>query len=315
MDIANIQTEIRTALADIISKDTAKQRIAIERIYDAECRLQNPYLVLQGREEIIRSFGSLAASNTDILVRVLTVTYDASQQTCIADVHQVIRPKALGGVISIKMHHILKLQLEPSENGLYRIVDHHEIYVAQDMISQVPIIGGFYDQSLRNAVGQISMAGTSLLDYTGILDFVPAAVQKTVGAASAVRQKAGQIAGSVTHAGGRVIEATGVPSLIGGVVAVAADYAKWGAASLIEEGRGDHIDCYSPTCRPGKICYSPTCPRGRSYTWVSSQSIQDIIKGAYTGASKQVFFRTHSHDKHLDRPGTPARAGTPTPGH
>ncbi|KAL2914927.1 hypothetical protein HK105_205470 [Polyrhizophydium stewartii] len=305
MDAASISAEVKAAFVDIVSKDTERQRAAIERIYDPDCRLQNSYLVLQGRDEIVRSYAALASNNVDLVVRVETVTYDAPQQTCMADVQQVMHPKALGGIVSVNMHYIIKLQLEAAEDGLMRITSHLEIPVAQDMLSQMPIVGSWYDNSLRNAVGQISIAGTNLLEYTGLLDLVPVAVQKTRQAAGAVRQRAGQLASSATRAGGYALEATGVPSLVGGVVSVAADYAKWGAASLIEEGRGEHIDCYSPTCRPGKLCYSPTCPRGRSHAWLSRGALQDIVKGAYTGAAKQVgFLKPHPHAAG-DRPDVP----------
>ena len=68
--------------------------------------------------------------------------------------------------MSVNMHFFLKLQLEKlDEDGMYLIVDHSEIHVAQDLISQMPIVGSWYDSTIRNAVGQASMAGTSLLEY------------------------------------------------------------------------------------------------------------------------------------------------------
>ena len=206
-----------------------------------------------------------------------------------ADMRQVLRPKALGGVMSINMHYILKLQLECSkEDGLYRIVNHVEIHAAQDMLSQVPILGNFYDHSLRNAVGQISLAGTSLLEYTGLLDLLPAAVAKTKETAASVRNGVGQLANNASGAAGNAFEKTGVNSLFH----VAAGYVKWGASALLEEGRGEHVDCYSPTCRPGQTCYSPTCVRGQSYEWLSKDTVSDIIKGAYSTASKRTFFKS-----------------------
>ena len=72
-----------------------------------------------------------------------SVTYDPVQQKAMADVEQVLRPKALGGVMTIRMHVILKLQLEKSSDGLLRIVRHNEIFVAQDLISQMPILGNY----------------------------------------------------------------------------------------------------------------------------------------------------------------------------
>ncbi len=67
--------------------------------------------------------------------------------------------------MTIRMHIILKLQLEQGDDGLYRIVNQSEIPVAQDLISQMPILGGWYDSTIRNAVGQISMAGSAVLEW------------------------------------------------------------------------------------------------------------------------------------------------------
>ncbi|KAJ2998570.1 hypothetical protein HDV02_004385 [Globomyces sp. JEL0801] len=205
-----------------------------------------------------------------------------------ADVLQLIRPKALGGVMSINMHYILKLQLELAENNLYRIVDHLEIHVAQDLISQMPILGSWYDSTIRNAVGQISMAGTSILDYSGFLDFAPKAVDATKNTASSIGSGVSNLAYKGLNLGGKVLTKTGVAGLIGGL----AGYAKWGAAALIEVGQDDKIDCYSPSCVPGTICYSPTCPRGQSYAWLSRHTVSDIVRGAVTGAGKTTSYLT-----------------------
>lgn len=184
------------------------------------------------------------------------------------------------------MHYIMKLQVEPGDDGLFRIADHDEVHVAQDLISQMPILGSWYDSTIRNAVGQISIAGTSLLEYSGFLDFAPRAVDATKSGAASVYGSVGSLSSRVVRLGGSVLNATGVPSLIGGL----AGYAKWGAARLIESGKDAKIDCYSPSCSPGLICYSPTCPRSRSYAFLSRGAIQDVIKGVYTGTTK-TFFR------------------------
>jgi len=73
------------------------------------------------------------------------------------------------------------------------------------------------------------------------------------------------------------------------------DFVKWGAARLIEEAHEQQIDCYSPSCTPGTICYSPTCPRGQQLQWLSKATVQDIIKGAYTGTSKRISFLSSAH--------------------
>ncbi|KAJ3255078.1 hypothetical protein HK103_006621 [Boothiomyces macroporosus] len=297
MDKENLTQQVRDYFTAILSVDQEKQREAIEKIYEEDCHLQNPYLALQGREEIIRSYNSLAKNNMELGLNIGSISYDNDQQLIMADVQQLLKPKALGGTISINMHYILKLQLEHSDDGLFRIVDQVEIQVAQDLISQMPIIGSWYDSTIRNAVGQISLAGTSLLDYSGFLDFAPKAVDATKSTAHSIRQGLGSIASKGIKLGGSVVAATGVPSLLGGL----AGYAKWGAAALIEEGQHQKIDCYSPSCTPGTICYSPTCPRGQAYSYLSKDAITQIVKGAYTGAAKTTSYLT-TRSKHDDVP-------------
>jgi hypothetical protein len=197
--------------------------------------------------------------------------------------------------MSISMHYFIKLQVEESEDGLYRIVDHHETHVTQDLISQMPILGSWYNTTIRNAMGQFSLAGTNLLEFSGFLEFAPRAVDVTKQTASSISRKIGRISSKVFGIGGDALEKTGVPGLVNGL----AGYVKWGAASLIEEGKQEKIDCYSPSCIPGTICYSPTCPRGRSYQWISRDAITSVIKGAYSGTKKSSFFR--SNDEQVEQ--------------
>lgn len=116
--------------------------------------------------------------------------------------------------MSIHMAYILKLQLEKCDDGKYRIVDHREIPVAQDLISQMPIVGGWYESTIRNAVGQISIAGSSMLEYTGFLDFAPRAVDATKSTASSLKSRAGNLVSSATRLGGSALAATGVSGVI-----------------------------------------------------------------------------------------------------
>lgn len=194
----------------------------------------------------------------------------------------------------MKLHHIFKLQLETSDDGLLRVVEHQEIVVAEDMLAQMPLVGNYYQSSLRNAIGQLSLFGAAILDYTGILDLIPAAVQTTKGTASAFKQTAGSLANATKtitnkaiHTGGVVLKATGAQPIVDSMLSKATEFAKYGLALVIEEGY-DPVRCYSYVCRPGRQCYVPTCPRSRRYEYLSRKAIHDIVKGAYVGASKRA---------------------------
>jgi hypothetical protein len=119
------------------------------------------------------------------------------------------------------------------------------------------------------------------------LDFAPKAVDTTKQTANNITKRINDITSRVIGIGGDALSKTGVPSLIEEL----AGYVKWGAATLIEEGKQEKIDCYSPSCIPGKVCYSPTCPRGRSFAWLSRDALNNVIKGAYSGAKNSSFFK------------------------
>lgn len=50
MDIQSINSDVKTAFLTILSVNEKDQEKAISRLYDVDCRLENSYLILQGRE-------------------------------------------------------------------------------------------------------------------------------------------------------------------------------------------------------------------------------------------------------------------------
>jgi hypothetical protein len=261
MDAENVTAVLQEKLREIISLDTAKQKAAIEAIYDCDCRMENPYMILHGREEIIKSYATLASNNLELIVDIGLVSFDATKQTAMAEITQKICPKALGGMLAPTVKFFLKLQLERHKNGRFYVTDHHEYHITQDLISQVPIVGGLYDHSIRNAVGQISLAGTSLLQNSGFLDYAPTAATRIKDRAVSVKNKVSSITSSVIGIGGSALRVTGVSYIAGGVANL-----YWGS-SKSEESRDEKPQptCYSPTCAKGVLCYSPSCVRNPSF--------------------------------------------------
>jgi hypothetical protein len=163
----------------------------------------------------------------------------------------------------------------------------------------MPLFGKWYDGGLRTAVGQLSLAGTSLLEHVGLLDLMPNVVQKTKETAEALVAGAGKVKNQAADLGSSALEKTGVKSVYNaasGYIRGATETAKWGACKLMETGKGEKIDCYSLTCEPGKICYSPTCPRGRNISVLSKETFQDILRGVYqVGGETTGFLKPLSH--------------------
>ncbi|KAJ3082425.1 hypothetical protein HK102_001707 [Quaeritorhiza haematococci] len=265
-------------------------------------------MILNSRHEILVSFQGLASQNTEISSEIDAITYDESNQTAMADLNITINPKALGGLLPIRIHQIIKLALEPGDGPIdsHRlfVVRHDEVHVTQKYISQVPIVGSWYDGTIRQAMGKLAVTGSVLLDATGILDWVPVAVETAAGAARTARDIASDAAGNVMEYGSHALSASGVTSLlhtVGGVVSTVmwnaytttetalqyagglTESARVKAAGLVEEGKGLKVHCYSPTCTPGKQCYAPTCVRNRPWGGLSLTvgSAQNVVKGLY----------------------------------
>ncbi|TPX57338.1 hypothetical protein PhCBS80983_g03910 [Powellomyces hirtus] len=308
MNVDHIESHLKALFKGVLNKDTVIQRQTIERAYFPEARLQNPYLVRikRGPPEAAPTYGQRLK---------VFVAYDDSTQSATVSIFQTIKPKALGGIMAITTHQQLQLQLErDSDRGsMLRIVDHAEKHIAQDIIKQMPIFGKWYEHGIRTAVGQISMAGTSVLNATGLLDLVPAAVRVGTDTATAVKIKATRIGSRVAEVAAPAWEATGVTPLVRDVYGLtnravgwatsttrgAAQMTRSAAARLIEDGRGDHVDCYSPTCKPGQNCYSPTCPRGKHIAELSVEMVGDIVKGAYQGVGRLSTGFLKPHDQVL----------------
>jgi hypothetical protein len=93
MNKENLRKEIREHLAVILSMDPIAQREAVEKIYEKDCHLETPYIVLQGREEIAQSYISLSKNNMDLIVEIGSITFDDELQTLLSEVQQIIRPR------------------------------------------------------------------------------------------------------------------------------------------------------------------------------------------------------------------------------
>ncbi len=53
MDVENINKDLKAAFLNILSINETEQEKAILAVYDPDCRLENSYLILQGREGVL----------------------------------------------------------------------------------------------------------------------------------------------------------------------------------------------------------------------------------------------------------------------
>lgn len=94
----------------------------------------------------------------------------------------------------------------------------------------MPIVGSWYDGSIREALGKLVLTGSSIIDATGVLNYVPTYVETAINAAYTTRNTVAGVAGDamavghslldstgsrVADVGLRVANATGVAGLIG----------------------------------------------------------------------------------------------------
>ncbi|KAJ3208228.1 hypothetical protein HDU82_002767 [Entophlyctis luteolus] len=298
MDASNVPVQLKALFSVLLSTDAAASAAAINAHYDRGARLTNPYLLLNGRDEIIKSYASLVASNMDIDGQINSIQYDPATQKATLSLIQISQPKALGGLIPIRINQTLDLQLEatdPSDPSKLYIVLHTEKHTAQEYLSQLPVLGGFYETQLRSAVGQLTLAGGEVLEKYRVLDAVPVAVDKAKSAVENATQRANETVISVTR-----IAASTKDTAIGMAASTASKASEWtsstakatGLTSLLDStvtwiqiARGTVTDIVSTTKETAQMigstakdvaatwieegkgvtvsCYSPTCKPGQ----------------------------------------------------
>ncbi|KAI9350255.1 hypothetical protein BDR26DRAFT_852082 [Obelidium mucronatum] len=178
---AQVPQQLKALFSTLLSPDAAATATSINAYYDKDAKLTNPYLLLNGRDDIIKSYATLVASNMDLDGQIDSVVYDPSTQKATIQLVQISQPKALGGLVPIRINQTIDLQLEatdPSNPQKLYIVSHGEKHMAQEYLSHLPVVGGFYETQLRSAVGQLTLAGGEVLEKYKVLDAVPVAVDK-----------------------------------------------------------------------------------------------------------------------------------------
>jgi len=262
MDPKSIEQSITEMLIDMHSLDISKQKLAIETYYDKDCRLENPYMILSTRKEIESLFSSLANQNTELAAAIDSIAYDSVQQIATVNLQETINMKALGGLLPIKIHQVIKLQLETSddvEKGVSLFVtDHKEQHFAQEYISRVPIIGSWYDSTIREAMGKIVLTGSSIIDATGVLNYVPSYVESAIRAAVATRSTVAGVAGEAYAVGHSFIDSTGsrVGQVVGDVTGVGLRIANATGVSSLLSSAGSAVNTVSDAA--GNVVVSAT---------------------------------------------------------
>ncbi|KAJ3239440.1 hypothetical protein HDU78_002829 [Chytriomyces hyalinus] len=196
-----IPNQIKGLFTALLSHDVQITSAAITQYYDKECKLTNPYLLLNGRDEIIKSYTSLIVSNMDLDGQIDSVVYDPATQKATVQLVQLSQPKALGGLVPLKIHQTLDLQFEATDTSapkLLYIVSHNEVHISQEYLSNLPVLGGFYETPLRSAIGQLTLAGGEVLEKYKVLDAVPVAVEKAKSTVESATKSINQTTRSAT---------------------------------------------------------------------------------------------------------------------
>jgi hypothetical protein len=260
---------------------------------DPHCRLENPYLMLLNRKDIAQLFSTMAVQASHMSMEIVSMDYLPQTQTAVAYMKLSFAPKAIGGLVSLRIHQTVHLQLEYNDERLLVITDHKELHTAEEFLSHLPLVGQFYDQSVRSAVGQLALYGGSLLNSSGVSDWVPPAFNWTrnvLGNMAALTRSSAYLLG-LQHVleGAEQLGQSMVDSAVN-VSEVAVSKTKEfthsaliRTAMWVEDNDGFEIQCYVPSCEPGLKCYSPSCPRSRPFAGLSSR---DLIRTFYKTISK-----------------------------
>jgi ketosteroid isomerase-like protein len=102
MDPASVQQQVELYFLQIITIFTAKQAETVDAIYDNDAIMTSPYMNLTGKSEILRGYQALSANNVELFIKFDSVTFDKQSLKVMAEIQQSLRPKALGGLMTIK---------------------------------------------------------------------------------------------------------------------------------------------------------------------------------------------------------------------
>ena len=70
MESCRVQEFAEELIEQVYSLNTAMIKKTLEKYYDANCRLANPYMILANKAEIIKSFIQLANHNLSLKAKI-----------------------------------------------------------------------------------------------------------------------------------------------------------------------------------------------------------------------------------------------------
>ncbi|KAL1919348.1 uncharacterized protein VTP21DRAFT_2041 [Calcarisporiella thermophila] len=149
------QTEL-TALAkrvfnSLYSLDRDMHNEVLKSCYDTKAVFENPFVYIEGIEDIRRHFDSFNRFFSTFEASILSISESKLFNNSVVLVDQVIKSRVYFVPLEVRC----VTRLEVNERG--KIVRHEDIWSLKDLMASFPVVGWMYGNVMRRVLSAISV--------------------------------------------------------------------------------------------------------------------------------------------------------------
>ncbi|KAI8904248.1 hypothetical protein DFJ77DRAFT_480683 [Powellomyces hirtus] len=181
----DVERDLRRIIHGMVTTDLALARRTLDTYYTDDVVLVHPYLVANGKEEMFEVFQMWTGSQTILTPEIFNTTYNEETKTGIVEFAQNFYPKALGGIVPLKVRLMSVVKWRETPEGL-KIYHHRDIHIPTSFIEYTPLLGPFYDTTYRRIAHKVLTKSYQIADRVGIWSIAPALVSTAATALSYV---------------------------------------------------------------------------------------------------------------------------------
>ncbi|KNC98277.1 uncharacterized protein SPPG_06674 [Spizellomyces punctatus DAOM BR117] len=174
----DLDRDLRRLLNGMVTTDQSLARKTLETYYTEDVVMIHPYLIANGREEMWRVFEMWTGYNAILTPELFNLTFNEKDSTAILEFAQNFYPKALGGVVPLKVRLLSVVKWRETPQGK-KIYYHRDVHIPTSFIQYTPFIGPIYDTTYRKIAMQVWTTTYKLGDNLGLWNIIPAIARTT----------------------------------------------------------------------------------------------------------------------------------------